>query len=260
MSARLAAKTAVVVGAAGEGNIGQAIARRFAAEGATVLVAGRKEAPLAALAAEIGGHHALADIRHRAEVEALRETALETLGGRVDILVNCAGIGLLRPLEQVSDEDLELMSALQFKGVHHLLQAFVPVMVAQSGGAILQTSSATTDRIIDDHAAYIATKAAGDALIRCIAYQYGKHGIRANSLVPGLTESPMTGGAFASVPGFEAAFAKEYPLGRIGTVEDVAAAAVFAASDECFITGECFHVSGGLRLRRNPTGAEIFGR
>lgn len=259
MSARLAAKTAVVVGAAGEGNIGQAIARRFAAEGATVLVAGRKEAPLAALAEEIGGHHALADIRHRTEVEALRDTALERLGGRVDILVNCAGIGLLRPLEQVSDEDLELMSALQFKGVHHLLQAFVPVMVAQGGGAILQTSSATTDRIIDDHAAYIATKAAGDALIRCIAYQYGKHGIRANSLVPGLTESPMTGGAFAAVPGFEAAFAKEYPLGRIGTVEDVAAAAVFAASDECFITGECFHVSGGLRLRRNPTGAEIFG-
>ncbi len=260
MSGRLAGKTAVVVGAAGEGNIGQAIARRFAAEGAVVVVAGRRQAPLAALAAEIGGHFALADIRHRAEVEALRDTALGQLGGRVDILVNCAGVAPLTPLEKVSEEELELLSALQFKGVHHLLQAFVPVMAAHGGGAILQVSSATTDRIIDDHAAYIATKAAGDALIRCIAYQYGKYGIRANSLVPGLTLSPMTSGVFAAVPGFEAAFAREYPLGRIGTAEDVAAAAVFAASDECFMTGEAFHVSGGLRLRRNPTAAEIFSR
>ncbi|MFQ3596190.1 MAG: SDR family NAD(P)-dependent oxidoreductase, partial [Sphingomonadaceae bacterium] len=153
MSGRLEGKTAVVVGAAGKDNAGQAIARRFAAEGATVLVAGRREEPLAALAAEIGGHWALVDIRFRDQVEALRQAALEKLGGRVDILVNCAGIGLLKPLEEMQEEDLELMSALQFKGVHHLLQAFVPVMVAQGGGAILQTSSATTDRIIDDHAA-----------------------------------------------------------------------------------------------------------
>jgi len=130
-------------------------------------------------------------------------------------------------------------------------------MAAQGGGAILQISSATTDRIINDHAAYIATKAAGDALIRCIAYQYGRHGIRANVLVPGLTESPMTQAALAALPGLKAAFAREYPLGRIGTAEDVAAAAVFAASDECFMTGERLHVSGGLRLRRNPTAEEI---
>lgn len=258
MSGRLEGKTAVVVGAAGKDNAGQAIARRFAKEGATVLVAGRREEPLKALAEEIGGHFALVDIRHRPEVEALRDTALAKLGGRVDILVNCAGIGLLRPLEEVTDEDLELMSALQFKGVHHLLQAFVPVMAAQGGGAILQVSSATTDRVIDNHAAYIATKAAGDALIRAIANQYGAKGIRANSLVPGLMASPMTADVM-QVPGLEARFAREYPLGRIGTVEDLAAAAVFAASDECFMTGQAFQVNGGLTLRRNPTAAELFG-
>jgi NAD(P)-dependent dehydrogenase (short-subunit alcohol dehydrogenase family) len=257
MSGRLGDKTAVVVGAAGAGNAGQAIARRFAAEGARVLVAGRREAPLAELATEIGGHHALVDIRHRAEVEALRDAAVAAMG-RVDILVNCAGIGLVRPLEDVTDEDLELMSALQFKGVHHLLQAFVPLMVAQGGGVILQVSSATTDRVIDNHAAYIATKAAGDALIRAIANQYGPMGIRANSLVPGLMESPMTA-AVMQVPGLEARFAREYPLGRIGTVEDLAAAAVFAASDECFMTGQALQVNGGLTLRRNPTSAELFG-
>ncbi|MCS6985857.1 MAG: SDR family oxidoreductase [Sphingomonadaceae bacterium] len=258
MTGRLANKTAVVVGASGQDNAGQAIARRFAREGARVLVAGRRREPLEALAAEIGGVFARVDIRFRAQVEALRDTALTLLGGRVDILVNCAGIGLLRPLEEVTEDDLELMSALQFKGVHHLLQAFVPVMAAQGGGSIIQISSATTDRVIDDHAAYIATKAAGDALMRCIANQYGAKGIRANSLVPGLMATPMTAEAL-KVPGLEARFAKEYPLGRIGTVEDLAAAAVFVASDECFMTGQALQVNGGLTLRRNPLSAELFG-
>jgi len=257
VSGRLEGKAAVVVGAAGRNNAGQAIARRFAAEGARVLVAGRREAPLAALAAEIGGHHALADIRHRAEVEALRDAAVAALG-RVDILVNAAGVAPLTPLEQVTEDELELLSALQFKGVHHLLRAFVPLMAAQGAGSIIQISSATTDRVIDNHAAYIATKAAGDALIRAIANQYGPAGVRANSLVPGLMASPMTE-AVMQVPGLEARFAREYPLGRIGTVEDLAAAAVFVASDECFMTGQALQVNGGLTLRRNPTSAELFG-
>lgn len=257
MSGRLAGKAAVVVGATGKDNAGQAIARRFASEGARVLVAGRRAEPLMALAAEIGGHHALVDIRDRAQVEALKEAALAALG-RVDILVNCAGVAPLTPLEQVSEDELELLSALQFKGVHHLLQAFVPLMAGQGAGSIIQISSATTDRVIDNHAAYIATKAAGDALIRAIANQYGPMGVRANSLVPGLMATPMTAAAM-QVPGLEARFAREYPLGRIGTVEDLAAAAVFVASDECFMTGQALQVNGGLTLRRNPTSAELFG-
>lgn len=256
MSGRLAGKRAVIVGAAGANNAGQAIARRFAAEGARVLVAGRRSVPLSALAAEIGGHHALVDIRHKAEVEALLQSALAAMDG-ADCLVNCAGVSVLAPLEAVTEEQLELMSSLHFKGLHHLLQVFVPAMVAAGGGSILQISSATTDRIIDNHAAYIATKAAGDALIRCIAYQYGTKGIRANSLVPGLMRSPMTHEVM-QLPGLEAKFAREYPLGRIGTVEDLAAAAVFAASDECFMTGQAFQVNGGLTLRRNPTSDELF--
>lgn len=257
MSGRLAGKRAVVVGAAGKDNAGQAIARRFAAEGARVLAAGRKPGPLAELAAAIGGHHALVDIRHKPEVERLLDTAVKAMGG-VDCLVNCAGASVLAPLEAVTEEQLELMSAIHFKGLHHLLQIFVPHMAAAGGGVILQVSSATTDRIIDDHAAYIATKAAGDALIRCIAYQYGANGIRANSLVPGLMKSPMTE-AVMQVPGLEEKFAREYPLGRIGTVGDLAAAAVFAASDECFMTGQALQVNGGLTLRRNPTSQELFG-
>jgi len=90
---------------------------------------------------------------------------------------------------------------------------------------------------------------------RAVANEFGARGIRANILSPGLTVTPMLGSFMA--PGAIEAFVKEYPLGRITTVEDVANAALFMASDECFMTGQTFHVTGGLTLRRNPTAAEI---
>jgi NAD(P)-dependent dehydrogenase (short-subunit alcohol dehydrogenase family) len=102
----------------------------------------------------------------------------------------------------------------------------------------------------------MATKAGTDHMIRSVANQFGGQGIRVNSLSPGLTETPMTAEAGA-VPGVMAAFRNRYPLGRYGTSADVAAACVWLASDECFMTGENMHVSGGLTLRGNPSKAEI---
>jgi NAD(P)-dependent dehydrogenase (short-subunit alcohol dehydrogenase family) len=93
-------------------------------------------------------------------------------------------------------------------------------------------------------------------VIRCVANEFGKHGVRANSISPGLTDTPMTAGA-RQVPGLFDSFVAGYPLGRIGTTEDVAAAAVWLASDECFMTGENLQVNGGLTLRRNPTAEEM---
>jgi NAD(P)-dependent dehydrogenase (short-subunit alcohol dehydrogenase family) len=107
-----------------------------------------------------------------------------------------------------------------------------------------------------NHAAYIGTKSGADALIRCVANEYGAQGIRANSIAPGLTSTPMTADAMAA-PGLEAAFAREYPLGRIGTSEDVADACLWLASDGCFVTGQTLQVNGGLTLRRNPTPQEM---
>ena len=251
--ANLSGKVALVLGAAGPGNMGQHIASALADAGAKVVVAGRNTAELTSLAGRIAGDWITCDITSKAEVEALAATTLER-HGKVDIAVNATGWGLLKSMHDISEAELDQIVALQFKGVHHFLSAFVRAM--PSGGSLIQVSSATTECPIDDHAAYIGTKAGAEALIRCVANQYGPQGIRANTLSPGFTESPMTAQAFAT-PGFAAAFAKEYPLGRLGTSDDIAKAAVWVASDECFMTGQNLQINGGLTLRRNPRGDEI---
>ena len=124
------------------------------------------------------------------------------------------------------------------------------------GGSIIQISSATATIMFHDHAAYMATKAGTDHLLRTVANEFGHLGIRANSISPGVTETPMTADAQA-VPGLMDAFKKGYPLGRYGTSEDIAAGCVFLASDECFMTGQNLQVNGGLTLRANPSKADI---
>ena len=253
--ARLKDKTAIILGAAGAGNMGQVIARRFALEGARVVAAGRHEDELKRFAEEIGGVHALCDITRRADLDALAATATAAFGG-VDIAVNATGWGLVKRFEKTTEEDLDKITALQFKGPFFFMQAMVAAMKARGGGSIIQISSATASIMLDHHAAYMGTKAGADHVVRCVAYENGRYGIRANSISPGFTNTPMTAEA-AALPGLEDAFIKEYPLGRVGTSEDIAAAAVFVASDECFMTGQNFQVNGGLTLRRNPTQAEI---
>jgi NAD(P)-dependent dehydrogenase (short-subunit alcohol dehydrogenase family) len=254
---RLEGKVAVVLGAAGRDNMGQAIARRFHEEGARVVVAGRQRDALEALAAEIDGLALSCDITRRAEVAALARDA-QAWHGRLDIAVNATGWGLLQPFLDTSDEDLARMTALQFVGPYMVFQEMVRAMMANDppGGSILQISSATATIMLNDHAAYMGTKAGTDHVVRCVAHEFGRHGIRANSISPGLTDTPMTADA-KQVPGLFDSFLAGYPLGRIGTRDDIAAAAVWLASDECFMTGENLQVNGGLTLRRNPTREEM---
>jgi NAD(P)-dependent dehydrogenase (short-subunit alcohol dehydrogenase family) len=121
-----------------------------------------------------------------------------------------------------------------------------------NGGSLIQISSVTATIMTYDYAAYMGTKAGIDHVIRAVANEFGTKGIRANSISPGLTETPMTAAVF-KLPGVVDAFEECYPLGRIGTSDDVAAAAVWLASDECFMTGQNLQVNGGLTLRANPT-------
>lgn len=253
MSGQLQDKVAVVLGAAGRDNMGQVIARRFAAEGAQVIVAGRHLDELQRLAEEIGGQAKTCDITDREQVFALFDFARQQ-GGQVDIAVNATGWGLLKPFLETSREELERMSALQFIGPFYFCQAAVQAM--GQGGSIIQISSATATIQFHDHAAYMGTKAGTDHVIRCVANEFGAQGIRANSISPGVTDTPMTAAA-KEVPGLFDAFVAGYPLGRIGTSEDIAAAAVWLASDECFMTGENLQVNGGLTLRRNPSKQDI---
>lgn len=255
---RLEGKKAFILGASSADNMGQHIARRFLAEGANVLVSGRKTEVLAAFAEETGCDYAAGDLTDEASINALADTAAARLGG-IDVAINATGWGLLKPFLETSREELEEMTALQYIGPFQFFQAMIRKMGTAHGGrggSIIQISSATATIMLNDHAAYMGTKAGTDHVIRCVAHEFGKEGIRANSISPGLTDTPMTADA-KTVPGLFDVFLKAYPLGRIGTADDIAAAAVFLSSDECFMSGENLQVNGGLTLRRNPTTEEI---
>lgn len=250
---RLEGKVAFVAGAAGPANMGQKIAERLAQEGCKVVVTGRHEEPMRAIAEQIGGNYILMDITSKADVDAAADFAVKTYG-KLDIGVNATGWGLMKPTHETTETDLDKIMGIQFKGPFFFIQAMLRVM--GQGGSIIQISSATATIMLENHAAYMGTKAGIDHVIRTVANEYGARGIRANSISPGLTETPMAGDSF-SVKELIDAFAKEYPLGRLGTREDIAAAVVWLASDECFMTGQNLQVNGGLTLRRNPILSEL---
>ncbi len=249
----LAGKVAVVLGAAGRDNMAQVIARRFADEGAKVVVGGRDADELKRFADDIGGAWATCDITSEADLAALAQTAVDHFGG-LDIAVNATGWGLLKPFLDTTKEDIEKITAIQFTGAFLFYQAMLRAM--RDNGCLIQISSATATIMLEDHAAYMGTKAGADHVLRCVANEFGHRGIRANSIAPGFTETPMTAKASRNRTIIDT-FAKEYPLGRVGTSADIADAAVWIASDGCFVTGQTIQVNGGLTLRRNPRNAEI---
>ncbi|MFA7555744.1 MAG: SDR family oxidoreductase, partial [Spongiibacteraceae bacterium] len=246
---KLTGKVASIVGAAGKDNMGQVIAREFAKEGAKVIVSGRNADELSDFAGQIDGDWVLCDLSSKQSIDNMIDTIIGSYG-RLDIALNCTGWGLLVPFIENTEEDLDRIIDLQFKGPFMWMQKLVQAM-EPTGGSIIQISSATAKIMLDDHAAYMGTKAGTDHVVRCVANQFGSKGIRANSISPGITATPMTADAMQSAA-LVKTFADCYPLGRVGTSLDIAAAAVFLASDDCFMTGENLQVNGGLCLRRNP--------
>lgn len=253
---RLAGKVAIVLGASREGNMGQAIAKRFLSEGAQVVVAGRGLDGLQIFAQSTGATAHACDVRNKAEVQSLADAVLERFGA-LDVAVNAAAAPQWNAFEATTEAEIDEAVATIFKGGFFFMQAMVGAMKrnADRGGSIINISSAVADIMSENHAAYMGAKAGLNHMTRAVANEYGQHGIRANIIAPGLTVTPMLGDFLQ--PGILEAYAKEYPFGRLNTVEDIAHTAVFVASDECFMTGQTFHVSGGLTLRRNPTLAEV---
>jgi NAD(P)-dependent dehydrogenase (short-subunit alcohol dehydrogenase family) len=176
---------------------------------------------------------------------ALATFARDAIGG-VDIAVQSAGWGLLKPFLETDEESLERIARLQFLGPIFFFQAMLPHLA--SGGSLLTISSVTASIPINDHAAYQGTKAGIDHVVRCLAAEFGPRGIRVNAIAPGIVMSPMTRDLGALRERAEA----RTPLRRLGTPEDIAAAATWLASDECFVSGEILQVNGGYALIGAP--------
>ena len=242
---RLEGKRAVVTGA-GSG-FGAEIARRFAAEGARVVVADINAEAAAAVAAECGGVAEAVDVARGDAVEALAQAARKALGG-VDILVNNAGITHLpAPMEEVSEADFDRVFAVNCKSIYLTARAFVPAMKAAGTGAILNIASTAGVSPRPRLNWYNASKGWMITATRAMAVELAPAGVRVNAVNPVAGETPLLKSFMGEdTPEMRAKFIATIPLGRFSTPADIAAASVFLCSDEAsMITGVAMEVDGG---------------
>ena len=238
---RLKDKTAIVTGA-GSG-FGAGIARRFAAEGARVIVADINGDAARAVAAEIGGLGVACNVADRAAVEAMRDQA-----GAVDILVNNAGVTHLpMATEEVSEEDFDRIVAVNMKAIFHTTQAFVPGFKARKSGVILNIASTAGVSPRPRLSWYNASKGWVITATKALAVELAPAGIRVNALNPVAGETPLLKSFMGEdTPEIRAKFLSTIPLGRFSTAEDMGNAALFLCSDEAsMITGVAMEVDGG---------------
>jgi 2-keto-3-deoxy-L-fuconate dehydrogenase len=253
MSNRLQDKVALVT-AAGQG-IGRAIAEAFASEGAKVIptdVAEDKVRDLAAAAKCIK-----LDVRAQESVDSVAKMVGKEFGP-LDILVNCAGYVHNGSILECTDRDWDFSFDLNVKSMHRTIKAFLPGMLEKKSGSIVNISSAVSSiRGVPNRYVYGATKAAVIGLTKAIAADFIKQGIRCNAICPGTIESPSLKDRIAtasketgrSTTEVRQAFIDRQPMGRLGTAQEVAALAVFLASDESsYITGQPHLVDGGMAL------------
>jgi 2-keto-3-deoxy-L-fuconate dehydrogenase len=252
MAQRLQGKLALVT-AAGQG-IGRAIAEAFAAEGARVVVTDLEEKKLEGIRSV---KSLKLDVRSTGAVEALAKNLTAEFGA-LDVLVNCAGYVHHGSVLDCSEQEWDFSFDLNVRSMHRTIKAFLPGMLEKKAGSIINISSAVSSiRGVPDRYAYGATKAAVIGLTKAVAADFIRQGIRANAICPGTIESPSlegrirdrsraTGKSLAEV---EQAFIERQPMGRLGRAEEVAALAVFLASDEAsYITGQPHLVDGGMAL------------
>jgi NAD(P)-dependent dehydrogenase (short-subunit alcohol dehydrogenase family) len=252
MGDRLKDKIALVTGAAS--GIGREIARRYVTEGARVVMADRNAALLNEAAKELGdaGAGAEMDVTREADVERTVTFAMARFG-RLDVAVNCAGLGASVPLVDQTEQQWDTVVDVCLKGVFLCMKHEARAMIAGGrGGAIINIASINARQPGAGLSAYCAAKAGVEMLTRVAALELGPQRVRVVGIGPGLIDTPLT--TFQQErPHVREAFLENVPLGRVGTTSDIASAALFLASDDAsWVSGDTLFVDGAALTKKFP--------
>lgn len=247
----LGGKTALITGA-GAG-IGEAIALMFARKGADLILAdvnleaAQKTAATAAAKSGIKAKGYKCDVSDMADIQKTVDQAEADFGG-IDVLVNCAGVGFIENAEDFTRERWDKVIAVNLTGAFFMAQAVGRKMIARGKGVIINIASQAGLVALDKHAAYGASKAGLISVTKALASEWGEFGIRANAISPTVILTEMGKGSWSGEVGEN--FKKKLPLGRFGYPEEVAAVAVFLASDATsLITGENIVIDAGYTIQ-----------
>jgi 2-keto-3-deoxy-L-fuconate dehydrogenase len=242
MSARLKGRK-VLITAAAQG-IGRATAERFADEGASVVAT---DINMDVLGTLTGANLA---IRRLDVLDGAAITAVAGEVGAIDVLVNCAGFVHHGTILECGEKDFDFSTDLNVRAAYRMIRAFLPGMLARHRGTIVNVASIAGSIIgVPNRFIYGVTKAALIGLTKSVAVEYVKQGIRCNAICPGTVETPSLGERIKALGNEEEArkaFIARQPMGRLGTAEEIAALALYLASDEsAFVTGQEFIIDGG---------------
>jgi NAD(P)-dependent dehydrogenase (short-subunit alcohol dehydrogenase family) len=255
---RLEDKVAVITG--GASGIGRATAERYVEEGARVVLGDVNEALLGEVAASLGDAcvTSTGNVTDEADVERLVGAAVDAFG-RVDIGVNCAGLGTLGPVTDLTVEQWDLVLDVCLKGVFLATKHEARAMkAAGTGGVIVNIASINARQPGQGMAAYCSAKAGVEMFTRVAAMELGPEGIRVCGIGPGLVDTPLTQYQ-RDMPAFREGYLDNIPMGRVGQPADIAAAATFLASDDAsWISGETLFVDGASLTRGYPMMLDIF--
>lgn len=248
MEGRLHGRRAVLTGASG--GLGSAIASAFVREGARIAAVARNEPALRELCSTLspGSAYAVAaDVADPGQAGAAVRRAALALGG-LDIVVNAAAVDCeWKPVGELDIESWDRTIAVNLSGCFYVCRAALPLLVAAGGGAMVNLTSVAAERVWPLDSAYGVSKAGLEMLTRTIAVEYGRQGIRANCIAPGVIDAGMTDAV--TDPAARDELVGLHPLGRMGSAEEVAEAAVWLCSEGSFTSGWTLAVDGGFLAR-----------
>jgi NAD(P)-dependent dehydrogenase (short-subunit alcohol dehydrogenase family) len=246
----------VMIVSGGASGLGLAAAVKFAKNGYNIVLIDINDEKGKAAEQQIKGMGVDAvfcncDISNKEQVQNAAKITKEKFG-RADVLINNAGLEVRGSILQCTEEDWDRLYDINLKGIYFMSNAYIPMMIAQGAGAVVNTGSILGYRTVGERAAYSSSKGAIDTLTRSMAFDLAQNNIRVNCVVPGAIDTPLIRGSINDSPdpaGTEAFLGSKSVFNRMGTPEEVANVMYFLASDEAsFVTGAAYFVDGGWSI------------